>query len=538
MISRKSIGKAVGKGIALAVLLAVLPAGPVAAKTFKFAFQGDAQSLDPHGLNETFTLSMLGNVYEGLTHYDGDLGLIPGLATSWKTVSPTKWRFNLRKGVKFHNGNSFTADDMIFSWQRMLAEGSDQKARAALISNITRVDDHTIDVETPVPTPTLTREMVYMYVMDKEWSEQNNATNPASPKDAGREHAYATTNENGTGPFTVASRQPDVKTVMKRFDDYWGSPKSNVTEVIFTPIAQAATRVAALLSGQIDLAYPVPVQDWNRLDSAAGVRALTGPEARTIFLGMDQFRDELLHSSVKGKNPFKDIRVRQAFAHAINLDAIKTTIMRGAATPSGLMWAPQINGYTEATNQPYQYDPGRSKKLLAEAGYADGFTVTLDCPNNRYVNDEKICQAVAGMLARVGVKIDLLAQPKSKYFAKVLAQGGYDTSFYLLGWTPGSIDVHNVFQNLIVCQNAEKKRGQFNLGNYCNPRVDELSNQIGEETDVAHRQALIDEATAIIREGFGYLPIHQQPLSWGVREGISVEQRPDNVLDLRNVVLP
>lgn len=536
MISEKLTGKAAA--VVVGAALAFVLAGPATAKTFKFAFQGDAQSLDPHGLNETFTLSMLGNIYEGLTAYDADLGLVPALAVSWETVSPTRWRFNLRRGVVFHNGNAFTADDMIFSWRRMLAEGSDHKARAALISNIIKIDDHTINVETPVPTPTLSREMVFMYVMDKEWSEANNATNPASPKDAGRENAYATTNENGTGPFTVVSRQPDVKTVLKRFDGYWGDPASNVTEVIFTPIAQASTRVAALLSGQIDLAYPVPVQDWSRLNSTDGVRALTGPEARTIFLGMDQFRDELLYSSVKGKNPFKDIRVRKAFAHALNLDAIKTTIMRGAATPSGLMWAPQINGYSEAGGAPYEYDLAAAKKLLAEAGYPDGFTVTMDCPNNRYVNDEKICQAVAGMLAKVGVKIDLLAQPKSKYFAKVLAQGGYDTSFYLLGWTPGSIDVYNVFLNLIACQNAEEKRGQFNLGNYCNPTVDALADKIGEETDVARRQALIDEATQIIRAEVGYLPIHQQPLSWGVRDGVEVAQRPDNVLDFRSVVLP
>ena len=535
---RKAPFKTISQAIAWSALLAVLLAGPVSAKTFRFAFQGDAQSLDPHGLNETFTLSMLGNAYEGLTGYDGNLGLIPALATSWENVSPTVWRFNLRKGVKFHNGNDFNADDVIFSWQRMLRDGSDQKARAALISNITKIDHHTIQVETPVPTPTLTREMVFMYVMDKEWSEANNAVNPASPKDAGREHAYATTHENGTGPFVVVSRQPDVKTVMKRFDGYWGNPKTNLSEVIFTPIAQAATRVAALLSGQIDLAYPVPVQDWDRLNNADGVHALTGPEARTIFLGMDQFRDELLHSSVKGKNPFQDIRVRKAFAHAINLDAIKATIMRGAATPSGLMWAPQISGYRAAANQPYAYDPPTAEKLLAEAGYADGFTVTMDCPNNRYVNDEKICQAVVGMLAKVGVRVELLAQPKSKYFSKVLAQGGYDTSFYLLGWTPGSIDVHNVFQNLIVCQNAEQKRGQFNLGNYCNAKVDQLADQIGEETNVALRQAHIDEAATILREEVGYLPIHQQPLSWGVRDGVSVAQRPDNLLDLRNVVLP
>ena len=524
--------------IAGASILA-LAATPATAKTFRFAFQGDAQALDPHGLNETFTLGMLGNVYEGLVAYDSNLKKVPALATSWKTTSPTTWVFNLRKGVKFHNGNDFNADDVIFTWKRMLSEGSDQKARASLISGIKKIDDYTIEVTTPVPTPTLTNEMVFMYIMDKEWSVAHNATNAASPKDAGRDNAYATTHENGTGPFIIKSRQPDVKTVMVRYDGYWNKNlKTNVTQVEFTPIKEAATRVAALLSGQIDLAYPVPVQDWNRLNNAKGVKALTGPEARTIFLGMDQGRDELLHSSVKGKNPFKDQRVRAAFAHAINLEAIKKTIMRGAATPSGLMWAPQINGYKASDNIPYKYDPALSKKLLAEAGYGDGFNVTMDCPNNRYVNDEKICQAVAGMLARVGIKIDLLAQPKSKYFAKVLAQGGYDTSFYLLGWTPGSMDVHNVFQNLIICQNKEKKRGAFNLGNYCNPKVDELADKIGGETDVEKRGAMISQAAKIIRDDVGYLPIHQQPLSWGVREGVSVSQRADNVLDYRYVVMP
>jgi len=533
---RLAIAVACAGAAALALAMAVVPAS---AKTFKYAFQGDAQSLDPHGLNETFTLGMLGNVYEGLVAYDNNLHKVPALATSWKTISPTLWKFNLRKGVKFHNGDDFNADDVIFTWKRMLSKGSDQKSRASLISGIKKIDDYTIEVSTPVPTPTLTNEMTFMYIMDKEWASKHNTTNAASPKDAGRDNAYATTHANGTGPFIVKSRQPDVKTVMVRNPNYWNkSIKSNVTRVEFTPIKEAATRVAALLSGQIDLAYPVPVQDWNRLKKAKGVTALTGPEARTIFLGMDQGRAELLHSSVKGKNPFKDRRVRLAFAHAINLNAIKKTIMRGASTPSGLMWAPQINGYKASDNVPYKYDPALSKKLLAEAGYGKGFQLTMDCPNNRYVNDEKICQAVAAMLARVGIKIDLLAQPKSKYFAKVLAQGGYDTSFYLLGWTPGSIDVHNVFQNLIICQNKKKKRGGFNLGNYCNPKVDALADQIGGETDVAKRGRLISQAAKIIRDDVGYLPLHQQPLSWGAREGVTVSQRADNVLDYRYVVMP
>lgn len=519
--------------------MSALATVPATAKTFKFAFQGDAQSLDPHSLNETFTLGMLGNVYEPLIDYDKDMNKIPGLATKWEAVTPTEWKFTLRQGVKFHNGNTFNADDVIFTWQRMGSEGSDQKARAGLIKNITKIDDYTIKIETPVPNPTVLNEMTMMFIMDKEWAEKNKATKSSSPKDAGRDGSYATTNENGTGPFIVESRQPDVKTVMVRYKDYWNKDiATNVDRVEFTPIKQAATRVAALLSGQIDLVFPVPVQDWNRLKKAPGVTALTGPEARTIFLGMDQSRDELLYSSVKGKNPFKDKRVRKAFAHAIDLNAIKKAIMRGAATPSGVMWAPQIQGYNKASNNPYKYDKVLAKKLLKEAGYPDGFTVTMDCPNNRYVNDEKICQAVASMMAKVGVKIDLLAQPKSKYFAKVLAQGGYDTSFYLLGWTPGSMDVYNVFNSLIVCQNKEKKAGSFNLGNYCNKRVDELTAIIASETDVAKRQAAIDEAAKIIQDDVGYLPLHQQPLSWGVREGVTAAQRADNVLDYRDVVMP
>jgi len=521
-------------GVAIA---AVMAAAPASAKPFKWAFQGDAQGLDPHGLNETFSLGFLGNVYEGLTAYDGNLKLVPALATSWKTTSPTVWLVNLRKGVKFQNGNDFNADDVIFSWKRTQTEGSDQKTRGSLISDIKKIDDYTIELHTAKPLPVLMQEMTFIYIMDKEWSEANGATQAANVKNV-NEVGYANQNANGTGPFMITSRQPGVKTTFKRFDGYWNKDiKTNVTDVEFTPIKEAATRVAALISRQIDMVYPVPVQDWKRLDNAEGVRALRGPEARTIFLGMDQGRDELLYSSVKGKNPFKDIRVRKAFAHAINIQAIKKKIMRGASTPTGLMIAPQINGFDAKLNTPYKYDPALSKSLLTEAGYPDGFTVTMDCPNNRYVNDEKICQAVASMLAKVGVKIDLLAQPKAKYFAKVLAQNNYDTSFYLLGWTPGSIDAYNVFQNLLSCQNAKKKMGAFNLGNYCNPKVDEIGSKVASETNRAKRQALIDEGFKIVQDEYGYLPLHQQPLSWGVGDNIDLVQRADNVFDLRNVVV-
>ncbi|TNE35858.1 MAG: ABC transporter substrate-binding protein [Alphaproteobacteria bacterium] len=520
--------------IAAAAVLAVV--SPVQAKTFKYAFQGNLSSLDPHSLNESFLLATLGNVYEGLVLYGEDMSIQPGLAESWKIVNPTTWEFKLRKGVKFHEGQDFTADDVIFSWQRAGRDGSDQKVRAGQIKNITKVDDYTILVETPTPNPILVQDMPYLFIMDKEWSEEHGTTSSTSAA-GDNQGNYANLHANGTGPFMVKSHEPDVKTIFVRNEHYWKDIPTNVTEVDFTPIKEAPTRVAALISGEMDMVYPVPVQDWQRLKDAKGVKALTGPEARTIFLGMDQSRDELLYSSVKGKNPFKDQRVRAAFAHAINLDAIKKKIMRGAATPAGLLAAPQINGFDESLNTPYKYDPEMSKKLLKEAGYPDGFELTMDCPNNRYVNDEKICQAVTSMLAKVGIKVDLLAQPKSKYFGKVLATSGYDTSFYLLGWTPGSMDSENVLSSLIVCRDPDAKRGMFNLGNYCNPKVDALDEKIVSETDQKKRDAMISEAFKIVKDDVGYLPVHQQPLSWGVSDRVTVNQRADNGLDYRYIMV-
>ena len=519
--------------VAGAAMLAALPAS---AEQFKWAFQGDVQTMDPHGLFETMTLGFQRNIYEGLVIRDENMEMTGALAESWENIEPTVWRFKLREGVKFHNGNDFTADDVLFSVDRINTEGSDMKVIAGLISEAKKVDDMTVDIVTPNPNPILPLQLEIFYIMDKEWSEENDTTETTNVK-GGDEGNYANLNANGTGPFMVDSRQSGVRTVLKKNPDYWGDFPTNVTEAVFTPISQDATRVAALISGDVHMAYPIPVQDWNRLERAEGVKPLTGPEARTIFLGFDQSRDELTASDVKGKNPFKDVKVRKAFMHAIDIEAIKKKIMRDAATPAGLMIAPEINGFNESMNDRLPYDVEKAKELMKEAGYEDGFTVTMDCPNDRYVNDEKICQAVASMLAKIGVKIDLLAQTKSKYFGKVLAQNDYDTSFYLLGWTPSTFDVHNVISSLYACRGGEDKVGAFNLGGYCNPKINELSLKIQEETDPDKRQEMIDEASQIHKDEVGHIPLHQQPLSWGVSDEVELLQRPDNAFDLRYVVV-
>lgn len=511
-------------------------AGAASAETLRYAYRADANSLDPYALNETFTHSFMGNVYEPLIDRDENLKLIPSLATKWEQTSETVWRFTLRKGVKFHNGADFTAEDVRFSWQRALGEASDVANKVSTVDDVKIVDDHTVDFVMKINNPIFPQEITTWYMMDKTWAEENGAESPTSVK--GGIENYATTHANGTGPFMIESRDQDVLTVLVPNPNAWREKTHNLTRVEFTPIKSDPTRVAALLSGKVDMIYPVPLQDVDRINASPNVKVLQGPELRTIFLGVDQHRDELLYSNIKGKNPFKDVRVRKAVYQAIDADAIRDKVMRGASTPSALMVAPGINGHNEKLNERFPYDPEASKKLLADAGYPDGFEVGMDCPNNRYVNDEKICQAVVSMLAKVGVKVNLLAQPKSKYFKKVLS---FDTSFYLLGWQPSTYDSLSPLFSVMSTperyaegqEGVLKGQGAYNPAGYSNAKVDDLTRKVRNETDPAKRQALIDEAFTIHKEEIGHFPIHQQALAWGVRDGLNLVQRADDFFVLR-----
>jgi len=504
-----------------------LMAGTADAKTFRYAFQGDLKSLDPYTLNETFTIGAQGNVYEGLTKRDKDLKIIPGLAESWETLDPLRWRLHLRKGVKFQNGEDFTADDVVFSADRVRQKGSNFSARVPGDSEFVKVDDNTVDVILKKPNPILTAEWDTWYIMSKKWAEANGCAAP-QPVSA-TTPSYCSLHANGTGPFAIVSHQPGVKTVFKPYAGWWGKVEHNLTEVVFTTIQQDATRVAALLSGEVDMIDPVPLQDIQRVNASPNARVMAGPEARVIYLGFDTRRDELHASSVKGKNPFKDVRVRKAFYQAIDEDAIKTKVMRGLATPTPLMVPSSVFDMGPDFKR-FPYDPEAAKKLLAEAGYPNGFEVALDCPNDRYVNDGPICEAVIGMLARVGVKVTPIIQPKAKFFGKVLASGGFDTSFYLIGWQPSSFDSWNVLFNIMGCRTDQGiGRGNTNLGGYCNPKLDELADQILVESDKAKRDDLIRQAYTIgLKEDVGFIPLHEQALSWGVSKKVDIVQRPDN----------
>ena len=505
-------------------------------KVFRYSTTGDVLGLDPHNNNEGPTNTMKSNLYGRLIHRAGDLSLHPDLAVSWEAKSDTVWEFKLREGVSFTNGNPFNADDVLYSFKRQTQEASDMAFALSSVADIRKVDDFTIEIETKGPDPILLLNMPNFYIVDEEFMEENGAFEVV--KGAGHTN-FANTNVNGTGPFKLVEWVQDNRVVVAPNENWWGHADrtDNFDQAIFTPIGNDATRVAALLSGEIDMMYPVPLQDIARLDADPNVSVLQGPELRTIFLGFDHWRDELMDMPGSGKNPFKDVRVRQAVAHAIDTTAIQRVVMRGASTPTGLMIAPGINGFQEDMNTPYAHDPDKAKALLEEAGYPDGFPVTLDCPNDRYVNDEAICTSVVPMLERVGINVTLNAQTKSLHFNKIGTAESNNTSFFMLGWTPGSYDAYNPLQNLMTMDGDG--HGSWNAGRYSNPEVEALTAEIAVTVDEAKRNELIRKAFKIHYDDVGHFPLHQQALAWGMRSDTieSIVQRPFNDVDLREVVM-
>ena len=521
-----------GPAALLAAALLALPAaaGTEGLRTFRYASQGDALDLDPHGANEGQTNAIRQEIFEGLVWRSADLALHPALAESWTRPGPTTWRFRLRKNVRFHDGTPFTADDVVFSFKRANHRNSDMKTYAALVKDVVRVDDHTVDFLTDGPDPILLQKLPYHFVMSRRWAEQNGAL---EPPDRFTKEAPTARAANGTGPFRLVERVPDTRILLEANAAWWGAGggKVDLARAEYRPIANAATRVAALLSGEVDLVYPVPPQDLVRIRGASGFRALEGPEVRTIYLGFDHFRDELLDMPGSGKNPFKDLRIRRAVYQAVDVKAIHDKVMRGSSRVTALLVAPAVQGYDPKLEARLPYHPEAARKLLAEAGWPQGFAVTMDCPNDRYVNDEAICQAVVPMLARIGVKVSLNAQTKSKFFDKVRS---HQTSFFLGGWASTTFDAHYTLSNLLV----EQPPGpSWNFGRYSTPRMEALTKAIGVEMDPARRQSLVSEALQLARDDVAYVPLHDQTVAWAARQGVEVPLAPDNIPRLRQVRL-
>jgi peptide/nickel transport system substrate-binding protein len=510
-----------------AAMAALVGLGAAEAQTVRWAASGDPNTLDPHSQNVGTVTMVLQQIYDPLIARTADLGLAPGLATRWEQQAPNRWRFWLRENVRFHGGEAFTADDVVFSITRALAPTSNFGIYVDTIERVEQVEPLVVDIVTKVPDPILPNKLASVFMMSRSWSERNNAPRPQNTR--AREELFTVRNTNGTGAFRLQSREADVRTVMVRNADWWGwreeaSRQANVAEIVFRPISSDATRVAALLSGEVDFVLDPPLQDLNRLRAAQGIRVLEGPEVRTLFLAFDTHRDELLYSDVRGRNPFRELRVRQALYHAIDIQAINRTTMRGQSVPTGTLFPQQVNGYVQAEDVRLPYDQARARALLAEAGYPNGFQVTLDCSNNRYINDEQICQAIAAMWARVGVRTQLNAMPLAPFFAKIQRD---DTSVYMLGWGVPTLDALYSFQSLVATRNGAQGDGIWNYGRYSNPQMDALIERMKTETGAA-RQAAITEALRLYRTDVPHIPLHHQMIPWATRTTLQIPHVANN----------
>ncbi|MEM0949882.1 MAG: ABC transporter substrate-binding protein [Pseudomonadota bacterium] len=511
--------------ILLATSVAALTAGAASAETIRWARAGDSLTLDPHAQNEGPTHTVAHQIYEPLIIRDTTGAFEPALATDWAPSpdDPNVWVFNLRQGVTFHDGAEFNAEDVVFSFERAKSENSAMKELINSIVEIRAVDDHTIEFVTDGPNPILPSNLTNLFIMDKDWTEAN-GTVDVQQIEAG-ETNFATTNTNGTGPFVLESREQDVRTVLKQNANYWGGDQfpMEVTEIIYTPIQNAATRVAALLSGEVDFIQDVPVQDLGRVADADGLVVKTAPQNRVIFFGMNQGADDIANDSVEGANPLADVNVRRAMSMAINRDAIRQVVMRSQSQPAGMIAPPFVNGWTSEMDGASATDIEAAKGLMADAGYADGFSIQLDCPNDRYINDEAICQAAVGMLAQIGVTVNLDAKPKAQHFP-LITNG--ETDFYMLGWGVPTYDSEYIFNFLVHTRSGDY--GSWNGTGFSDTSLDETIKSLASNTDLDARNADIAKIWSVVQDQQLYIPIHHQVLNWGMKTGVGIEVDPED----------
>lgn len=512
------------KSLFLSTALLALSLGAAQAETLRWALAGDALTLDPHAQNEGVTIMLQSQMMEPLVSRAPTGELEPTLATAWavKAEDPSIWVFKLREGVTFHDGAAFDSEDVVFSFKRAMSEQSQMKGMLSSLAEVRATGPHEVEIVTKGPNPILPAALTSIFMLDKGWSEANNSV--AVQNMAAAEVTFSSTNVNGTGPYSLVSREADARTVMKAYEGYWGKDlfPLDFSEVVFTPIQNAATRVAALLSGELDFIQDAPVQDLERLSKAPGLKVVSSAENRAVFFGLN-VSDRLYNGAAGDKNPLADQRVRKAIDIMINRDAIKNIVMRGQSVPAGIIMPPFVNGWTEELNAFAVPDVAAAKALLAEAGYPDGFSITLDCPNDRYVNDEAICQATVGMLSQVGIQVRLNTSSKALFFPQVNA---LQSDFYMMGWGVPSYDSEYIFNFLY--HTKTDAYGSWNSTRYSNAALDANIKAIASEVDLKKRDAMVAEMWAVVKADLPYIAIHHQMLNWLVKDTVTLKVDADN----------
>lgn len=491
----------------------------------------DPQTMDPHSVALLYHTRVALQIYESLIGRDAQFKLEPALALSWQNTSPTSWRFKLRPGVTFHDGTPLTADDVVFSIERALSPLSQRAFQLKGVTGGRKVDALTFELLLEAPDAVLPEKLQYVPIVSKAWCEKHGVTKPQDYN--GKQETYAVRNANGTGPFRLVRYEPDVRTVLQRHDAWWGwadKRSGNVQQVEFTTIRSEATRLAALSSGEVEMVLDPPFQDIARLQADPRITLLKTADLGQQYLAMDQSRDELPGSDVKGRNPLKDLRVRRALYHAINAPLIADKVMRGQAQPTGTLLSVRVDGSPPELAARLPYDPVKARALLAEAGYPQGFTMGMDCVNIAW--RESVCQAIASMLAQVGVRVTLRSHPTSQFFPK-LTQA--TVSLAEFGWN-STPDAWNSLNGLLHTYSPQGQ-GSFNGGRYSNAKLDALIDQMRVEPDLTRRRAMVATVLRLAAEDLPLLPLFHRTLNWAMAKRVTATIWPNDTLELRWVRL-
>jgi len=503
-------------------------AQPEAARApLRIATAFDPQTLDPHAIALLYHSRVVFQIYDSLVGRDEKFVIEPALAVAWQMSSPTTWRFRLRSGVVFHDGSAFTADDAVFSLERALAAPSQRAFQLKGVTGVRKLDALHIELQLEAPDAVLPEKLQYVAMMSKAWSEKHGV---AKVQDYNaKQETFAVRNANGTGPMRLERYEPDVRTTLKRHAAWWGwadRRSGNLGQVSFVTIKSDATRLAALASGEVDLVLDPPYQDILRLKADPRIALLQTPDIGQQYLAFDQARAELQDSDVKGRNPFKDLRVRKAVYQAINVPLIIDKVLRGQAVPTGAFLSPLVDGSPPELDKRLPYDPARSRQLLGEAGYPNGFAITLDCVNVAW--RENVCQAVAAMLTQVGIRTTLRASPSNQFFPK-LTQG--TASFVEFGWT-ASPDAWNSLNGLLRTHDRSGL-GSFNAGRYSNAKLDTLIDTLRTEPNATRRRAMVATVLRLVGDELPLVPLYRRMLTWAMAKKVQAVQWPNDALELR-----
>ena len=518
------------KAIAAALLASAITTATASARDVRVGLASEPTSMDPHFHNLTPNNAALNHVFEHLVESDEAQKPIPGLAESWKPVDDTTWEIRLRKGVKFHDGSDFTADDVIASFARVPNVPNSPSSFASYTRGKTleKVDDHTIRLRTDKPYPLVPQDLAQVLIVSDK------------VKDASTADFNALKAAVGTGPYRAVEYVPGDRIVLERFDGYWGE-KASFDKVILKPIKSDPARVAALQAGDVDMIEAVPTTDVARLRKDPNIDVVSGLSNRVIYFIMDQFRDET--PFVKGKNgepiknPFLNKDVRLAILKAINRQGVVDRIMEGSAVPAGQLLPEGFFGVSDKI-KPAAYDPNGAKQLLAKAGFPNGFKLVLHGPNDRYVNDAKIVEAAAQMLTRVGIETQIETMPSAVFFRRASQGGPNNTpefSMALVGWSAGTGEASDSLRTLVHSFDKDRGFGASNRGRYSNPEVDKLIQQAITTVDDEKRQALLAKATEVAMEDVAIVPVHYQVNNWATRKGLKYTPRTDEYTIVRSL---